>query len=79
MSKPACTLCFHPLDQHGKTGKCTAHTTMEGMRGPDGRCLCRHPVARSMTKAQSVRKINREITAAYFAGRDTDSTHATRA
>ena len=78
MSEPQCVNCFHPLAQHGKSGKCTAHTRQEGFRGPDGRCLCRHPVARSMTKAQAVKKINREITAAYFAGRDVDSVHDTR-
>lgn len=79
MSDPQCLSCQHKQRLHGPRG-CRAKTTLEGFRDPKtGRCLCRCFVARSMTKAQSVKKINREISAAYHASRDYDSTFETRA
>lgn len=36
-----CNRCAHRRDYHKDgTGKCSCKTYYEGMKGPDGRCLC---------------------------------------
>lgn len=79
---PKCQRCGHGADRHANgTGKCkcSGRRVDETLRKPGTLdCFCDR-FAPGKTLAQHKAQINREITAAYHAGRDGASTHGTRA
>jgi len=68
MRTTQCCGCWHDKSKHGPNG-CTCRTTMEGLRGPDGRCTCKRFVKPEFSPKKRKAIHLGQIKAAFAAGR----------